>query len=183
MADSVSIAEYDPSWPERFRYLAGRIAAALADLAMTIEHVGSTAVPGLAAKPIIDLDVVVRAEDLSRATAILRTLGYVHEGDRGIAGREAFRWPPHEERHHLYVCPPDSPALRQHLLFRDHLRTHPHAARAYADLKRDLAIRHAADREAYQRDKSDFIAAILQGPGRESSPANAPGPRGDSRSR
>ena len=100
-----SIAEYDPSWPERFRYLAGRIAAALADLAMTIEHVGSTAVPGLAAKPIIDLDVVVRAEDLSRATAILRTLGYVHEGDRGIAGREAAGR--HTRSGTLYVCPPD----------------------------------------------------------------------------
>jgi GrpB-like predicted nucleotidyltransferase (UPF0157 family) len=161
-AEAVCVCDYDPQWPERFRILAERMKTALGGLAIAVEHVGSTAVPGLAAKPVVDFDLVVRREDLPRAIELLRSLGYVHEGDRGVAGREAFRWPPGEERHHLYICGPESTAMRRHLLFRDHLRAHPAAARAYADLKRMLAQRHATDREAYQHAKAVFIEAVTQ---------------------
>ena len=127
--------------------------ATLGSVVIAVEHIGSTAVPGLAAKPIIDLDVVVLTQNFALAIKRLGSLGYAHEGDRGIAGREAFRWPPAERRHHLYLCAPDSPALCNHLFFRDHLRTHLATARAYADLKHILAQRHATDREAYQTQK------------------------------
>lgn len=161
----VSVVEYDPSWPARFAALAARAAAALArlpEVPARVEHVGSTAVPGLPAKPVIDLDVVVAPGDVPRAIARLTTLGYVHEGDKGLPGREAFRWPAGEPRHHLYLCTADAPAYRDHVLFRDHLRAHPEVAAAYAALKRVLAARHADDRDAYQAAKSAFIAAVTR---------------------
>jgi GrpB-like predicted nucleotidyltransferase (UPF0157 family) len=154
---TVEIAEYDPAWPDRFRALADRAANALGGLALAVEHVGSTAVPGLAAKPVIDLDVIVRAGDVEHAVARLATLGYVHRGELGIPGRHAFRPPPGEPGHHLYVCVEGGTGLRDHLRFRDHLRAHPAAAAEYAALKRRLAEEHRDDREAYQRAKSAFI--------------------------
>jgi GrpB-like predicted nucleotidyltransferase (UPF0157 family) len=159
---SVHVAEYDPAWPQRFEHLARRAAEALGDVVLAIEHVGSTSVPGLAAKPVIDLDVVVRREDVPRAIDRLASIGYVHRGEQGVPGREAFRPPPGEAKHHLYVCTPESPGLREHLLFRDWLRAHPDAAREYAELKRALADRHRDDREAYQEAKGGFIHAVTQ---------------------
>jgi GrpB-like predicted nucleotidyltransferase (UPF0157 family) len=139
------------------------VCAALGDLALAVEHVGSTAVPGLPAKPIVDLDAVIPAPaDLPAAVARLAARGYVHEGDLGIPGREAFRPPPDLPRHHLYVVAAGAAELRRHLLFRDHLRAHPDAARAYADLKRAAASRAGDDRAAYTRAKDEFVAAILR---------------------
>src|ERR1700677_1324327 len=121
--DPVLIQDYDPAWPEAFSKLAARVKAALNSLAVTVEHIGSTAVPGLAAKPIIDLDVVLAsAADLPEAIRLLATIGYVHEGDLGIPGREAFRSPPGEPRHHLYLLATGAAELRRHLAFRDALR-------------------------------------------------------------
>lgn len=158
----VRLHAYDPAWPERYRALAERAASVLDELAIGMEHVGSTAVPGLPAKPVIDLDVVVRARDVPGAIERLATLGYVHRGNLGLEGREAFRWPAGEERHHLYVCVPESQGFRDHILFRDHLRANPDVAREYADLKRALAERHRDDRDAYQRAKSAFIDAVTR---------------------
>ncbi len=165
MADApepVRIVEYDAAWPLRFRALAGRATAALGDLVLRVEHVGSTSVPGLAAKPVIDLDVVVRPEDVERAVQRLAAIGYVHRGELGIPGRHAFRPPPGEAKHHLYVCVAGSDGLREHLLFRDHLRAHPDVAREYADLKRRLAQAHGTDRDGYQEAKSAFIDAVTR---------------------
>jgi GrpB-like predicted nucleotidyltransferase (UPF0157 family) len=165
MADarkSVHVAEYEPAWPAQFQALARRAADAVGDIAMAIEHVGSTSVPGLAAKPIVDLAVIVRREDVPRAVERLATLGYVHEGDKGLPGREAFRTPPGETKHHLYVCIPESRSLRDHLHFRDYLRAHPDTAREYADLKRRLAAEHRHDSEAYQQAKSPFMDAVTR---------------------
>lgn len=159
---AVRIAEYDPAWPEQFRRLARRAADALGEIVLAIEHVGSTAVPGLAAKPVVDLDVVVRREDVSRAIDRLAAIGYAHRGARGVPGREAFRPPPGEAKHHLYVCVPESPRLRDHLLFRDYLRAHPETAREYAALKRALADSHRDDRDAYQDAKGAFVDAVTR---------------------
>lgn len=140
----------------------GRVAPVLGDLAVAIEHVGSTAVPGLAAKPIIDLDVVVAsAEDIPEAIERLARLGYYHQGDLGIPGREAFRSPGGAPEHHLYLCPQDSPELRRHLAFRDYLRSHPEAAEEYAELKRALAQRFPDRRSDYTAGKAAWIAGIL----------------------
>jgi GrpB-like predicted nucleotidyltransferase (UPF0157 family) len=162
MADPVVVVDYDPAWPPTFRTLADRALASLGAIALGVEHVGSTAVPGLAAKPIIDLDVIVGGvAQIPIAIARLGPRGYVHEGDLGIPGREAFRWPPGESRHHLYLLPVDSPELHRHLAFRDYLRTHPEAARAYGDQKRAAARRHRDDRDAYMAAKDALVKEIL----------------------
>ena len=103
--DPIILSDYNSIWPERFREIADQLREALGHLAHSIEHVGSTAVPGLVAKPVIDIDVVVRsADDVNLATERLQRVGYEHEGDFGIPGREAFRSPDKTvARHHLYV--------------------------------------------------------------------------------
>jgi GrpB-like predicted nucleotidyltransferase (UPF0157 family) len=159
----VIIVDYDPRWPEEFQTLRSQISAVLESMATEIEHVGSTAVPGLAAKPIIDIDVLLAsAGDLPLVIKKLASIGYEHRGDLGITGREAFRSPPNAFRHHLYVCPPGSDAYREHITFRNYLRTHPQDADAYADLKRNLAARFIDNREAYTQAKTEYVTGILQ---------------------
>jgi GrpB-like predicted nucleotidyltransferase (UPF0157 family) len=162
MSAPVIIEDYDPRWPEQFESLRARICRALGLLAVAVEHVGSTAVPGLAAKPIIDLDVLLRDPgDLAEAIARLAGLGYAHRGDLGVPGREAFKAPPDEFPHHLYACMPDSREYRRHLAFRDHLRCHPEDAKEYASLKRKLAAEFGPDREGYSQAKTEFVKKIL----------------------
>ena len=171
----VHIADYDPQWPVEFRRIRDQITAALGLLAQRIEHVGSTAVPGLAAKSIIDIDVVIATRsDLPAVTASLCPLGYQHEGDLGVAGREAFTTPPGAPPHHLYVCAAGNPALARHLAFRDFLRSHPGAARAYAELKRSLASQFRDDRTAYTEAKTAFIEQALAASAAETSAAGHP---------
>ena len=158
----MTVQDYDPVWPRQFEALRSRIATVLAELALAIEHVGSTAVPGLAAKPIIDIDVLLKsAADLPLAVTRLSSLGYEHRGDLGIAGREAFRTHPNDVAHHLYVCLPDDGEYQRHIEFRDYLRTHPEAANAYATLKRKL-VKTALSRETYTQAKSEFVEGILR---------------------
>jgi GrpB-like predicted nucleotidyltransferase (UPF0157 family) len=158
---AVAVVDYDPDWPLRFGRLSDLLMAALTDVAVTIEHVGSTAVPGLAAKPIIDIDVVVASPtDVPRAIERLQALGYQHEGDLGIAGREAFRQPARLPAHHLYLVVQDSPAYADHVDLRDYLRNNPDATEQYAALKKLLA-RQGLDRDGYMRAKAEFIAAAL----------------------
>jgi GrpB-like predicted nucleotidyltransferase (UPF0157 family) len=160
--EPVVVVDYDPEWPRDFERLRARAAAALGDMALSIEHVGSTAVPGMVAKPVIDLDVIVRSSlDVSIAIERLRSVGYEHEGDLGVLGREAFQWPAGEPRHHLYVCAADSDALRNHLLFRDYLRSHPDAAERYGDVKRKAAREFGDDRQGYFEAKRAVGEEIL----------------------
>ncbi len=163
MPAPVIIVDYDPSWPELFELLRERIARVVGDLALTIEHVGSTSVPGLAAKPIIDIDIVID-EYIDPASVIQRlgTLGYAHEGDGGIPGREAFSPPPGGPYHHLYLCTETCPAYREHILFRDYLRSHPDVAKVYGDLKKQLAEQYRTDRVGYGREKTEFVTGILR---------------------
>jgi GrpB-like predicted nucleotidyltransferase (UPF0157 family) len=162
LVNPVVIVDYDPSWAATFQQLRDRLAATLGQLAVAIEHVGSTAVPGLAAKPIIDLDVVIADRaDLLKVIERLRPLGYLREGDLGVAGREAFTTPVGTPPHHLYVCAIGTPSLDRHLALRDALRADPAAAAAYGDLKRTLAVRLGDDRAGYTEAKSAFIDQIL----------------------
>lgn len=125
--------------------------------------VANTAVPGRAAKPIIDLDVVIASRsNLPVAIDRLRPLGYRHQGNLGISGREVFTTPPDTPPHHLYVCAADSPELARQLAFHDYLQAHPQAAHAYAELKKSLARRFHTDRLAYSEAKSTFIEQVLQ---------------------
>jgi GrpB-like predicted nucleotidyltransferase (UPF0157 family) len=163
MAEPVTIVDYDEAWPGIFEMIRARVAAELGPLAIAVEHVGSTAVPGLAAKPIVDIDVIIASrDDLPRIIAALGRIGYSHQGDLGIDGREAFEAPAGPPRHHLYVCSAENEELRRHLIFRDYLRAHEAAARDYAALKRDLAERYRDDREAYTDGKAAFVEGTLR---------------------
>ena len=158
---TIEVVEYDPAWAEAFQTYAAKLRTALGDLAMSIEHVGSTSVPGLAAKPIIDMDIVISSRlVLEQAIEKLAELNYVHEGNLGIPGREAFMWP-QGERHHLYVCSVDTPNLHNHLVFRDYLKAHPKAVSAYSELKKKLAKQYRNDMDAYGQAKTEFIQNIL----------------------
>jgi len=159
----VVVVDYDPRWPATFQILRSPLAEALGSLAAAIEHMGSTAVPGLAAKPVIDIDVLLKsASDLPLVIQRLASIGYVHRGDLGVAGREAFYAPPGSPQHHLYVCPPESREYRRHLALRDFLRTHSAEAENYGKLKHSLAARFRNDRIAYNEGKSEFVEALLR---------------------
>jgi GrpB-like predicted nucleotidyltransferase (UPF0157 family) len=156
------VVPYDPAWPEQFRLFRERIWPSVRDLALALEHVGSTSVPGQAAKPVIDMDIVIQsAAELPAMLPRLSALGYDHLGDLGIAGREAFRARNDRPAHNLYVCLRESAALRNHLVLRDHLRRNPADVAAYSRLKMDLAERFSRDTARYVEAKSDFILSIL----------------------
>jgi len=157
--DPIVIVDYSPAWPLEFERLRDRAAAAVGNLAIAIEHVGSTAVLGLAAKPVIDLVIVVEPDDVQAAIDRLNALGYVHQGNLGVEGREAFGVPEGERRHHLYVSPTDSEELRAQLAFRNRLRADPALATEYEALKRELAQRFRDDRAGYTDAKTAFVTA------------------------
>ena len=164
-SDRVVVCPYDPLWPAAFLRIYQTLAPALSGLVEAIEHVGSTSVPGLAAKPIIDIDVVIQTpSDFEPVSKALETLGYQHRGDLGVPGREAFSYTgkPDLMAHHLYVCPRDSNELTRHLAFRDYLRANPVAREQYAVVKQAAAQHHPHDIAAYIDEKSDFIQSVLE---------------------
>ena len=131
----VVVLSYDEGWKKAFEDIKAELLAALGDCIEGIEHVGSTAVEGMSAKPCIDVDVVI-ADDSVFDTVVrrLNAIGYMHEGDLGIKGREAFCYSdkPHLLKHHLYVCPQSSEELHRHITFRDFLRENPEAVRVFS---------------------------------------------------
>ena len=163
--DRVELVDYDPRWPALFEAEASRLRVALSHiLDFTVEHFGSTAIPGLAAKPIIDIMLI--ATDQSRWTRVIEPiqgLGYVLWAENPRQDRMFFvkGMPPFGERrtHHIHVrTPSDAEAA---ILFRDHLRRHPEDLARYASLKRDLAKRHTTDRDAYTEGKSRFVDEVV----------------------
>jgi GrpB-like predicted nucleotidyltransferase (UPF0157 family) len=167
----IVVEAYNPRWPEHFAAISAELWPAVSGLATSIEHVGSTSVPGLAAKPIIDIDIVIpdilQLPDTVRA---LEELGYEHRGNLGIEGREAFRRrTPPAIPHNLYVCPSESDALRNHLILRDTLRSDPELRSQYSALKYELAAKFPNSIDAYVEGKSDFILKILEKDGMEES--------------
>jgi GrpB-like predicted nucleotidyltransferase (UPF0157 family) len=163
----IGIVEYDPRWPDLFEEEKARLRSAAGTLLAAIEHIGSTAVPGLAANPIIDIMGGVRdLGEVTRYVAALEGLGYeyVPQYEAFIPERRYFRKPTtgHSPRtHHLHVVELPSDFWRRHLLFRDYLRTHPLALREYADLKRRLASVYGDDGGGYTDAKRPFIESIL----------------------
>ncbi|MDD9963819.1 MAG: GrpB family protein [Gammaproteobacteria bacterium] len=162
MAGQFEVVPYSETWPKTFQALKARLEPALGALCRRIEHVGSTSVPGLPAKPVIDIDVVIEEDDqLEDVIERLAAIGYAFEGDKGVPGRYAFASPPGLPDHHLYVCAEDAPELRRHLLFRDYLRRHPEEAAGYGELKRRLAKENPVDRVAYTDGKTGWIERAL----------------------
>ena len=162
-ARMIEVVDYDPRWPELFVQVRERVWRACREAgALAVEHVGSTSVPGLAAKPVIDLDVVIADEDdLAAVQAALEGLGYRFRGDLGVPERYAFHAPEEPAiRHHLYVCVAGSVALQNHLCVRDRLRAEPRLRDVYAALKRGLAAR-AETIDEYVEGKTDFLVGLL----------------------
>ena len=184
MSDPIVIVDYDPQWAELFEEEKAEILAALRELNVKVEHIGSTSVPGLAAKPIIDIAIITaNADDAVRAITPLRRLGYVCYGEADIPGRIFFSkddlrlksrdldsqsdldsMEPERVRqrtHHIHLYTmPTNPDLERHFLFRDYLRAHPETSQHYAELKRALAEKYRNDRDAYTESKTPFIRDI-----------------------
>ncbi len=161
--DRIEVVPYDDEWPRLFRDLGARLRAALGDVARRIDHIGSTAVPGLAAKPIIDVQVSVAAlEPVEPYRLTLEGLGFVFRADNPELTKRYFRESPGSRRTHVHVRQAGSWAEQFALLFRDYIRAHDEDARLYADLKRRLAREHADDRRAYTEAKGPFIWKVMQ---------------------
>jgi GrpB-like predicted nucleotidyltransferase (UPF0157 family) len=157
------VVEYDQAWPAAFEALRQRIWPVVRDVALRIEHVGSTSVPGLAAKPILDITIVVATRGRVPATIErLATLGYVHQGNLGIDDREAFDHPAGQTRHNLYVCPEGTIGVINQIAVRDYMRSNPDAAREYGLLKQRLAQQFPDDVDSYVLGKTDFVLDILR---------------------
>lgn len=159
---TVKLEPYTKQWGRLFIEEAARIRRTVAEIDAVIEHVGSTSINGIAAKPIIDIAVGLKnLGDGEKCVAPLENIGYEYRGEHGIAGR--FYFVKGEPRtHHLHMVLTDSDFWRGHLLFRDYLRENPAAAKDYENLKLELARQYVNDRDAYQRGKSDFIENILR---------------------
>jgi GrpB-like predicted nucleotidyltransferase (UPF0157 family) len=167
---TVSVVAYDARWPALFQAEADRLAAAAARgrlAPLVFEHIGSTAVPGLAAKPILDFMAGhALGADPQPYVAVLVAAGYELRGERGIPERQLLVLGPEAVRtHHLNLVAIDGAFWRQHLAFRECLRAQPDLSVVYAGLKRELAARHAADRGAYTAGKISFIVSVLRDAG------------------
>lgn len=161
----VVVLPYDRGWKTDFEQIRQELGAALGNLALAIEHVGSTSVEGLSAKPCIDIDVVIADYTVFDAVVQkLSAIGYTHEGNLGIPEREAFRYEekPHLRKHHLYVCPRNSRELHRHITFRDYLRSHPEAAREYGRVKETAARLFPEDMDRYMAYKAPCIARLYE---------------------
>jgi GrpB-like predicted nucleotidyltransferase (UPF0157 family) len=168
------IQEYTKSWIEDFNKIRKVINDALIHLKVSIEHVGSTSIPELAAKPIIDIDIVFDAPiEFDEIKKRLEKIGYYHNGHQGIPNREVFKRPKTVTSrgildsipHHLYVCSADSEELQKHILFRDYLMANKEARVQYQNLKYELAEEVNQDQKKYAQLKearaSNFINAII----------------------
>ncbi|WP_291844446.1 GrpB family protein [Maricaulis sp.] len=160
---AVTVCAWDPCWSARFELERERLATLLGDVAGRIEHVGSTSVRGLAAKPIIDILVSVDSlERLDACSAAMREAGYQVKGEYGLPGRRYFRREAADGSRlahiHAYLC--GSEGFRRHLVFRDYLREHQEEARRYGAHKLALTARGALSGEAYQSAKSELVSQI-----------------------
>jgi GrpB-like predicted nucleotidyltransferase (UPF0157 family) len=153
---------HDEQWHDLFAEEADRLRVAIGEYALAVEHVGSTAVCGLHAKPIIDIAVAVRGiADAGKCVIPLQHVGYEYRGEQGIPGRHFFgKGVP--RIHHLHMVELGSDFWRGHLLFRDYLREHRDVAEQYDGLKRELAAKYQGSREAYTEGKAAFIEGVLR---------------------
>lgn len=164
MPQHIVVTDYHPNWPCLYEREAAEIRRILGPLLVSIHHIGSTAVPGLAAKPIIDiLPVVTDIRAVDALKPAFEDIGYEYMGEFGIPGRRYLRKGGDERTHQLHIFGRDHAAdIRRHLAVRDYLRAHPEAARDYGELKQDLAARFPYDIEGYCDGKDAFVGALEQ---------------------
>ncbi|MEO3946013.1 GrpB family protein [Gorillibacterium sp. CAU 1737] len=163
MTYEVNVVEYNPEWPKQFKLDRARIIEVLGDQALAVEHIGSTSVAGLPAKPILDIAVAVK--DLRAADSFvepLQSIGYEYVPKEEFPKRRFFRkgeW--RKGTHHLHVYELASEEWENQLGFRNYLRNHPDALRQYAELKKKLAHLYPDDRITYTNEKAPFIQSII----------------------
>ena len=167
MTNEVIVVEYDPQWPSLFEEEKARLLAVVGDHIEDIQHIGSTAVPGLGAKPIIDIQMSLRDLALvEKCVGPLESIGYEYLGEYGVPGRHFFHKParkPFAERtHHLQIVEKGGEEWRKVLLLRDCLRAHPEVAQQYHLLKRALASQFGTDRVGYTEAKTAFVRSVLE---------------------
>ena len=161
----VVVVPYEQRWRTAFEEIKNEIEAEIGDLILGIEHVGSTSVKGMSAKPCIDMDVIIKDYSVfDEVVSKLGAIGYIHEGDLGIKDREAFKYAdkPHLMMHHLYVCPQYSEELRRHITFRDFLRHNPEAVKEYSLVKEKAAELYPNDIDQYIEYKSPCIEELYK---------------------
>ena len=162
----VIISKYNPDWISYFALLQDFIWPHISDVSLSLEHIGSTSVPGLPAKPIIDLTIVTsNKENLNIIIQRLSSIGALHKGNLGIEGREAFSQLKGFPDHNIYACIVGSRALENHLAIRNVLRANAKLAKEYGELKLKLAKQHCQDIESYVEGKSQFLLSILKDQG------------------
>lgn len=159
MPRKVEVVPYHSDWPEKFQAEADALRRVLGDEVLSIHHFGSTAIPGISAKPIIDILVIVRNINMiDEMTPQLEAIGYHAVGEYGIPGRRFFFKGSDEVRsHHLHIYETGNPHIMRHLAFRDYMRTHPIPAQNYARLKEELARQYPDDMEKYIAGKNNFV--------------------------
>jgi GrpB-like predicted nucleotidyltransferase (UPF0157 family) len=167
MSRPVNIVDYDPEWPDLYEKEKRRILEVAGDIIAGIEHVGSTAIPGIGAKPILDIMVAVNSlSDAEECIEPLRKIGYEYqpEHEASMPERRFFRRgnPPKEQHYHLHMVEQTSDFWKRHLLFRNYLRVHPKAAQDYYELKKRLAYKYGSDREGYTEAKTSFIESVVE---------------------
>lgn len=157
----VQISQYDASWPRLYAQEASRIRAAMGRLLLDIQHVGSTSIPGMQAKPIIDIAIAVSSfEESVVCVPDVEALGYTYRGEYGIPRRHYFV-KGNPRTHHLHIVENGSREWQTHLLFRNTLRADATLLRRYAELKQRLAREFSKDRQAYQDGKREFISEVI----------------------
>jgi GrpB-like predicted nucleotidyltransferase (UPF0157 family) len=158
----VRLVEYDERWPLLFADEERRIRDQCGSLALKLEHIGGTSIPGMRAKPVLDI-AAGRPADVAVVdyVAALERAGYIYRGERGVPGREYFRRG-QPRAYHLHLVEDGGALWSDYLVFRDYLRVHTEVAREFAGLKRALAARFARDREAYMNAKGPYVAEILR---------------------
>ena len=161
---SVVVEKWNSKWKDEFEKIVASLGEDIIYNSIKIEHVGSTSVEGLSAKPVIDLDIVIEKDKFAIIKELLNKKGYEHEGDLGIEGREAFSYSGKEElmTHHLYVCPKNSKELFKHITFRNFLENNPALAAEYSKVKEQAAVLYPDDIDKYMEFKSEIIENIYK---------------------
>lgn len=160
----VVVEKWNPQWKYEYEKIVASLGKDIIYNSIKIEHVGSTSVEGLSAKPVIDLDIVIEKDKFAIIKELLNKKGYEYEGDLGIEGREAFSYSGKEElmTHHLYVCPKDSKELFKHITFRDFLKNNTALASEYSKVKEQAAVLYPDDIDKYMEFKSEIIEKIYK---------------------
>ena len=160
----VVVEKWNPQWKYEYEKIVASLCKDIIYNSIKIEHVGSTSVEGLSAKPVIDLDIVIENDKFEIIKRLLNDKGYKHEGDLGIEGREAFSYSGKEElmTHHLYVCPKNSKELFKHITFRNFLENNPALAAEYSKVKEQAAVLYPDDIDKYMEFKSEIIEKIYK---------------------